>query len=102
MTADLDLFKECYRRADEAIANASKNELAECARILALNVAHYQQQYGNLPLEEQNKLFNANEIEPETAKLLAAGMLQLLSSLAVATGDAEAFGKYEAMKQTFH
>lgn len=102
MSEELDFFKECYRRADEAISKATKEELTECARLLALNVSHYRQKYGDLPLEEQEKLFNATDIDPETAQLLAQGMLQLLSSLAVVTGDSEAFEKTEAMRKRLH
>ncbi len=34
------------------IAQASKEQIAECARLLALNLAHYQSKFGELPLEE--------------------------------------------------
>ncbi len=34
------------------IAESTKADLAECARLLALNVAHYKAKYGELPLEE--------------------------------------------------
>jgi hypothetical protein len=53
-------------------------------------------------LEEQEKLLNATEVAPETAQLLAEGMLQLLSGLAVVTGDREVFKKTEAMKEKLH
>ncbi len=34
-------FKNYYKRLDEMIADSSKENLAECARLLALNVADY-------------------------------------------------------------
>jgi hypothetical protein len=34
------------------IEKASKEQLAECARLLALNLAHYRARHGELPLEE--------------------------------------------------
>ena len=37
--------------ADQLIAGASKEDIAEAARLLALNVAHYRQRFGDLPLE---------------------------------------------------
>ena len=37
-----------YRLADELIAASSHAELAEAARILALNCAHYASRYGEL------------------------------------------------------
>ena len=36
---DLDRFEQLYRLADRLIAEVSKDELAEAARILALNLA---------------------------------------------------------------
>ncbi len=47
--------------ADQLVASATKDDLAECARILALNVAHYADRYGELPrgtsrLPERGKL----------------------------------------------
>jgi hypothetical protein len=38
--------------ADQLIEKVSKDDLAECARLLALNVAHYESKYGDLPLDE--------------------------------------------------
>ncbi len=45
-------FKEYYKTLDQMIAQSSKEDLAECARLLTLNVAHYKAKYGELPLEE--------------------------------------------------
>ncbi len=45
-------FKDHYKHLDEMIAESTKADLAECARLLALNVAHYKAKYGELPLEE--------------------------------------------------
>jgi hypothetical protein len=50
--ADLTLFKQYLHLADQFTQIASKDELAECARLLALNMAHYELQYGSLPLNE--------------------------------------------------
>ncbi len=41
MRSDLDQFKEHYKRLDEMVADATKADLAECARLLALNVAQH-------------------------------------------------------------
>jgi hypothetical protein len=37
--------------AGKLVASASKDDLVECARILALNAAHYAGRYGELPIE---------------------------------------------------
>ncbi len=41
-------FKDYYKRLDAMIAESTKADLAECARLLALNVAHYKTTYGEL------------------------------------------------------
>ncbi len=40
--ADLSDFQQYYKLADVLIQQASKDQLAECARLLALKLAHYQ------------------------------------------------------------
>jgi hypothetical protein len=39
-------FRRYRQVADELIAHSMPEELAECAKLLALNVAHYQSKYG--------------------------------------------------------
>lgn len=48
---DLEDFQSYYRLADLLIEQASKEQVAECARLLALNLAHYKWLYGEVPLE---------------------------------------------------
>jgi hypothetical protein len=48
VTADLPGFKQYNKLADWLIDEASKDQLAECARLLALNVAHYQRKFGQV------------------------------------------------------
>ncbi len=79
-------FKDYYKRLDEMIAESTKADLAECARLLALNVAHYKAKYGELPLEEHQAMLEANDIDEEMAKLLASGVLEMMSVLTLVTG----------------
>ncbi len=74
-------FKEYYKALDQMIAQSSKEDLAECARLLALNVAHYKSKYGELPLEEHQAMLEANDIDEDLAKLLASGMLVQISQV---------------------
>ena len=48
--SDLSTFEQYYKLADQLIEKSSKDDIAECARLLALNVAHYQSKYGELPI----------------------------------------------------
>ncbi len=91
----LNEFKDYYKRLDEMIAESTIANLAECARLLALNVAHYRVKYGELPMEEHQALLAADDIDEETAKLLASGVLEMAVVLALVTGRSE---EYEELK----
>ena len=82
-------FKDYYKRLDEMIAESTKEDLAECARLLALNVAHYKAKYGELPLEEHQAMLEADDIDEDLAKLLASGVLEMVSILALVTGGSD-------------
>jgi hypothetical protein len=46
--SDLSTFEQYNKPADLIIEKVGKEDLAECARLMALNVAHYQSKYGEL------------------------------------------------------
>ena len=79
--ADLSEFQQYYTLADRLIEDASKEQLAECARLLALNLAHYQGKFGELPLDETLAIINATEPNDEQAVLLRDGMEVLVGVL---------------------
>lgn len=79
--ADLSRFTEHYKLADLLIEQASKEQLAECARLLALNLAHYQGLYGEVSLSDTLALLDATEPNDEQALLLADGMEILVGVL---------------------
>ena len=90
-------FKEYYKTLDQMIAQSSKEDLAECARLLALNVAHYKSKYGELPLEEHQAMLEANDIDEALAKLLVSGMLEMTMTLATVTGRLEEYEKLKSV-----
>ncbi len=79
-------FKDYYKRLDAMIAESTKENLAECARLLALNIAHYKAKYGELPLEEHQAMLEVDDIDEEMGKLLASGVLEMMSVLTLVTG----------------
>ena len=79
--ADLSSFQQYYRLADALIENASREQLAECARLLALNLAHYQGLYGEVSLNEVQAVLDANEPNDDQIILLARGMENLVGVL---------------------
>ena len=78
---DLLEFQQYYTLADRLIEDASKDQLAECARLLALNLAHYQGKFGEMPLEETLAVLGATQPNDEQAVLLRDGMEILVGVL---------------------
>jgi hypothetical protein len=81
--ADLSDFQQYYRLADALIANASKEQLAECTRLLALNLAHYQGKFGEMPLDDTLAVLGATEPNDEQIIMLRDGMKILVGLLGV-------------------
>lgn len=79
--ADLSDFRQYYRLAGILIDQASKEQLAECARLLALNLAHYQGRFGEIPLEDTLAILDATEPNDEQGVLLRDGMEILVGLL---------------------
>lgn len=79
--ADLSDFQQYYRLADSLIERASREQLAECARLLALNLAHYQGKFGEMPLEATLAALDATEPNEEQAVMLRDGMEILVGVL---------------------
>lgn len=79
--ADLSNFQQYYKLSDLLIEQANKEQVAECARLLALNLAHYQRLYGEVPLNATLAILDADEPNDDQAKLLAGGMENLVGVL---------------------
>ena len=84
--ADLDDFPAYARLADQLIEQATKEQLADVARLLALNIGWYQQRYGDVPQEALLQMVRAESLNDDTLALLSAGMQNLVSALAEVTG----------------
>ncbi len=70
---ELERFEQLCRLADKLIADASKDDVAEAARILALDLAQCRARYGELPAAEYVSLPAVDSLTPELAKTLADG-----------------------------
>ncbi|HLQ26868.1 MAG TPA: hypothetical protein VK138_13445 [Acidiferrobacterales bacterium] len=68
---------------DQYIAESTKEELTECARLLALNVAHYHQRYGELPLEQQLNAAVIPSIDEKMARLMVLGIQEMIKALTI-------------------
>ena len=72
--------------ADQLIELATKAQIAETARLLALNLAHYESKYGALPIEEQAALLDLTDLDAEQAALVIAGLRNLAGVLGMVMG----------------
>ena len=79
--SDLLMFDQYNKLADLLIEQVSKEEIAECARLLAMNVAHYQSKYGELPLEEKLAMIGMTKPNEEQIQLMTDGMEILVGVL---------------------
>ena len=71
-----------YNLTDQLVEKASKQELAETARLLAVNLSHYQMKYGELPLDETLAMIAIEKPNAEQTEMLVNGMSNLVGVLA--------------------
>ena len=76
--AELDDFPAYSRLADQLIDRATKDQLGDVARLLALNIGYDQQRYGDVPQETLLKMVRAETLDEETLVLLSVGMQNLV------------------------
>lgn len=89
MDANNPLFEEFrayWRLSEEMIASATKEEVAEAARILAMQTAHYARKYGELQLPDMATLLSATALDGDSVRLLRDGTEARVGVLTVVTG----------------
>jgi hypothetical protein len=89
MDATNPMFKEYrayWQLSEEMIAKASKEDLAETARILAMQAAHYARKYGEEQLPDLAHLLSATPVDDGSVGLLCDGTEALVGVLAMVTG----------------
>lgn len=79
-------FKAYWQLSEELIADATKEDLAEVARILAMQAAHYARKYGEAQLPDLAHLLSATTVDDESVGLLRDGTEALVGVLAMVTG----------------
>ncbi len=56
-------FRAYWKLSKEMIADATKEDLAEVARILAMQAAHFARKYGELQLPDLHQLLSATHVD---------------------------------------
>lgn len=78
---DLSRYRQYTEIADQLIEIADKEQLAECARLLALNVAHYEMKFGALLLDDVLATTQSGSPNDQQAELVAKGMETMVGVL---------------------
>lgn len=78
---DMHRFQQYLQLADQLASVATKEDLAECARLLAINIAHYESVYGALPLDETLQMVYSETPNQAQIDLMARGMETMVGVL---------------------
>jgi hypothetical protein len=78
-------FRAYWQLSEDLIADATKEELAEVARILGMQAAHYARKYGELPIPDMTHLL-ASTTDEESVTLLRDGTIALVGILGIVKG----------------
>lgn len=79
-------FRAYWRLSEEMIANATKEDVAEAARILAMQATHFARRNGELQLPDLARLLSATTLDGESVGPLRDGTEALVGVLAMGTG----------------
>ena len=81
-------FLAYWRLSEDMIAKATKEDLAETARILAMQAAHMTRKYGDQQLPDLAHLLSASTVDNESVSLLRDGAEAFVGVLATVSGGA--------------
>ena len=79
--SDLSLLGEYFKVSDQLVEKVRKEDIAECARLLAFNVAHYQQKYGELPLDETLAMIGMEKPNDAQIEMMISGLQTFIGVL---------------------
>jgi hypothetical protein len=81
MNEDFQNFVTYLGASDALLEQATKEELAEVTRVLALHLGHYRTRYGDVPIEESIELLKTEKVTDDMARVLASGFGALVEVL---------------------
>ena len=79
--SNIELFKQTLQLSDQLVRFATKEDIAECARLLSINIAHYESVYGALPLDQTLEMAYTEEPNQAQIDLLSRGMETMIGVL---------------------
>lgn len=79
-------FRAYWQLSEEMIAQATKEDLAETARILAMQAAHYARKHGEMQLPDLAHLLSMVTADEKSVELLRDGTEALVGVLSMVQG----------------
>ena len=83
MSEAIARFAGLLKLSDQYLARAERIDLEECARILAVQCAHYQSKFGKLPMSDTLELLNSETMNDDQARWIADGFEIIVGALGV-------------------
>ena len=83
MSEAIARFATFLQLSDKYLARAEREDLEECARILAVQCAHYQKKFGKLPMSETLEVLSSETMNDDQAKWIADGFEMVVGVLGV-------------------
>lgn len=71
------------------VDECSKEELADCALLLAMTLANYKSKFGELPSENFKELLVTDTIDEDTARILMEGSEEMIKTLSMVAGESD-------------
>lgn len=83
MSEAINRFGALLQLSDKFLARAEREDLEECARILAVQCAHYRSKFGEIPMSDTIEVLNSETMNDEQAKWIADGFEMVIGVLGV-------------------
>ena len=81
MSEAVTRFAQLLKLSDQMLARAERDDLEECARILAVQCAHYRAKFGELPMSDALDLLASETMNDEQAKWIGDGLEMVVGVL---------------------
>jgi len=85
--ADISTVRQDVAHTEQLVGEMTKDQVAEAARLLAINVAQYWRKYGDLPIQDAARLMHADRFSEDELRVIALGMQILVASLTLSQQD---------------
>lgn len=76
-------FAAFLQLSDDMLARAEREDLEECARILAVQCAHYQSKFWTLPISDTLEVLSSETMNDDQAKWIGDGLEMVVGVLAM-------------------